>query len=151
MEVGMESIITLPDERLRYIYHSTHSKKVEMHVESTSIEATCPYCKTVSQKVHSKYIRKLWDLPIQGKKTLLHLHNKKYFCANKSCGHKTFAEQFAFYEPNAVRTNRLHDEILRISITQSSVSAAKYLRESVTEVGKSTICEMVKKTKDKCG
>jgi len=91
----------------------------------------------------------LQDLPIQGKKVWLHLKNKKYFCVNAECGQKTFAEQFEFYEPNSVRTKRLQEEILIVSLTQSSISASKYLRNSVADVGKSTICDMLKKERQK--
>lgn len=72
---------------------------------------------------------------------------KKYFCRNDECGHKTFVETFDFFAPNATKTKRLSDEILKVSLTQSSVAAAKYLRDSVCDVGKSTICNMLKKSK----
>jgi len=84
-------------------------------------------------------------LPIQGKKVKLLIENNKYFCTNEKCNHKTFAEVFDFYEPNATKTNRLQEEITRVSLTQSSVSAAKYLQNSIADVGKSTICNMLKK------
>jgi len=141
----LNDIITLPEEHLRYISHENTGTVLIIRIESTNTEATCPYCGTVSNKVHSRYTRKLQDLPIQGKKVRLYLNNKKYFCMNAECRRKTFAEQFEFYEPNSVRTKRLQDEILRLSLTQSSISASKYLRNSIADVGKSTICDMLKK------
>ena len=75
---------------------------------------------------------------------------KKYFCINKGCKHKTFAEPFAFYAPNATKTKRLQEEILKFSLNQSSVSAAKYLQDSFADVGKSTICSMLKKIRNSC-
>ena len=91
----------------------------------------------------------LKDLPIQGKKVKIHLLNHKYFCSNHKCAHKTFTERFAFFEPKATRTNRLQEEILRVSLTQSSVAASRYLRSSVADVGKSTICNLLKKGLEK--
>jgi hypothetical protein len=96
----MNDMVTLPDEHLRYICHESDDTALTIHIESTNIETACPYCGTVSGKVHSRYTRKLQDLPIQGKKVNLMLANRKYFCINTQCGHKTFAEQFAFFEPN---------------------------------------------------
>jgi len=139
------SIITLPDEHLRYVTHESVGGRIVIHVESTRTEAACPYCGTVSNKVHSLYDRTIHDLPIQGQKTCLRMRNRKYFCANKECEHTTFAEQFSFYEPKTLRTKRLQEEILRVSLTQSSISASKYLRSSVVDIGKSAICEMLKK------
>ena len=74
--------------------------------------------------------------------------NKKFFCKNKDCEHKTFAETFSFFESKATKTNRLQDEILRVSLAQSSLSAERYLRNSVADVGKSTICNLLKKTRE---
>jgi transposase len=96
--------------------------------------------------VHSRYTRKCQDLPIQGKKTVIMMNNRKFFCKNPGCSHKTFAEKFDFVKPKATKTDRLQNEITRISLKQSSVSAAEYLRGSVCDVGKSTICDMLKKT-----
>ena len=144
----MTNIITLPDDKLKYISHSINeSRTIIINVESMSKESICPYCGTVSNKVHSRYMRKIQDLPIQGQKVRLCLNNKKYFCVNVNCKHKTFAEQFAFYDPKAVKSKRLQDEILRVSLMQSSVSASKYLCGSIADIGKSTICNMIKKTK----
>ena len=141
----MDTIISLPDDCLRYISHTTTSDIITIHIESASSDSVCPYCGAVSNKVHSRYGRKLQDLPIQGKKVILALSNKKFFCRNNECVHKTFAEQFEFYEKSATTTKRLQEEVLRISLTQSSVSASKYLRNSVVNIGKSTICAMLKK------
>ena len=142
MENGL---ITLPDEHLRYVSHESGSGRIIIHVESTRTKALCPYCGTISDKIHSQYERTIHDLPIQGQKTCLHMRNRKYFCANNECDHKTFAEQFSFYEPKTFRTKRLQEEILRVSLTQSSVSASRYLRGSVVDIGKSAICELLKK------
>jgi len=143
----MNGLVTLPDENLRYVSHEDSGGSIIIYVRSTRTQAECPYCGEVSDKVHSHYTRKLQDLPIQGRKVRLFIDNKKYFCVNKDCGHKTFAESFAFFEPKATKTKRLDDEILRVSLTQSSLAAAKYLRCSACEVGKSTICNMIKKTR----
>ena len=141
----MNKIVVLPDKNLRCISHESDEKTITIHVQSIRKRMKCPYCGKISNKVHSRYTRKLQDLPIQGKKVKLLLNNKKYFCTNADCGRKTFAEQFDFFEPDATKTKRLQEEILRVSLTQSSLSAVKYLRGSVADVGKSTICNMLKK------
>ena len=145
----LKGLITLPDKHLRYISHENTGAGIIIHVESTSKKAACPYCGIVSRRAHSRYVRKLQDLPIQGKKVKLYLKNKKYFCVNTVCSYKTFAEQFLFYEPNSVRTKRLQEEILRVSLTQSSISASKYLCNSIADIGKSAICDILKKERKK--
>jgi transposase len=144
----MEELVQLLSEELRYAGHATEDGTITIYVEPAHDEACCPYCSTVSNKVHSRYMRKLQDLPVQGRKATIYLTNRKYFCRNEDCSHRTFAEQFSFYEPKATKTKRLHEEIKRISMTQSAVSAAKYLRGSVAQVSKSTICSLLKKSRE---
>lgn len=141
----MESIVILPDENLQYISHEMYEGTILIYVESTTQQSICPYCEKASNSVHSRYMRELSDLPIQGNKVKLLLNNKKYFCINENCTQKTFAQRFSFFEPKSTKTKRLWDEIIKISLTQSSLSASKYLRGSVTNVGKSTICNLLKK------
>jgi len=147
----MNEMVLLPDDRLNYVSHKNEGSIIKIYVESINERAVCPYCGKASYKVHSHYTRTLQDLPIQGKKVKLVMDNKKYFCLNRDCPHKTFAEKFTFFEPKATKTKRLQEEILRVSMTQSSLSAAKYLRDSVAEVGKSTICNLLKKTRESHG
>ena len=148
----MEELIKLLDESLEYIEHEIKDNEIHIRVKSKKREATCPYCGYLSTSVHSKNKnRTLKDLPIQGKKVKLILETNKYFCKNPECDLIAFVERFSFFEPSATKTNRLQDEILRISLNQSSVAASRYLRKSVADVGKSTICNLLKKGHVKCG
>jgi transposase len=142
----MEEMVKLLSEDLQYIGHEVSDAGIELYVESTNEQAQCPYCGANSTKVHSTYLRKLQDLPMQGKKVVIYLTNRKYFCVNEQCGQRTFAERFTFFEASATKTKRLLEEIKRIATTQSALSASKYLRQSVAQVGKSTICNLLKKT-----
>jgi hypothetical protein len=38
-------------------------------------------------------MRHVTDLPILGRRTVLHLEMRKFFCHDEDCSHKTFAEQ----------------------------------------------------------
>jgi len=53
----------------------------------------CPYCETKSYNVHSHYIRHVFDLPILGKSSVLHLRMRKFFCIDPDCKYRTFEEQ----------------------------------------------------------
>ena len=141
----MQSIVELLDEHLQYIEHTIEEGRIIIHVASNKSTGYCKYCGTESRALHSVYERTVHDLPIQGKKVTLIINRRKFFCINKECEKKTFAEQFDFFKGNERKTNRLQAEILEVSLTQSSISASKYLRKNVTNVGKSTICNLLKK------
>ena len=145
----MEALIKLLDENLRYVRHEIDTDTIKITVKSAKEEVSCPYCKTSSSKVHSKYERKFKDLPIQGKKVVIQLKNRKMFCKNPECSHKTFAETFEFLPNSSKMTTRLEKEVLRISLNCSSVTSSKLLRYGIVDIGKSSICRLIKKQKFK--
>lgn len=144
----MDVLLKLLDPNLVLEKYEITDDVITLYVKSSNSKVVCPYCNTSSEKVHSNYVRSFQDLPIQGRKTTIILHNRKMFCNNPECEHTTFAEHFDFLEYKAKKTNRLKDEIIRVSLSQSSVSASEYLRKSVTDVKKSTICSYLKKIRN---
>ncbi|MBQ5558570.1 MAG: transposase family protein, partial [Lachnospiraceae bacterium] len=48
----------------------------------------CPYCKSETNKIHSYHIRKIQDLPICNRKTVLMVTTRKMKCINPDCSHK---------------------------------------------------------------
>lgn len=141
----MKEFIRMLDEHLDYIRHETVGDTIYIYVKSNREEAVCPYCGTPSFKRHSSYERRFQDLPIMGKKTKFILNNRKMFCVNPDCNHTTFAEKFDFLEPKSKKTRRLLDKIVDISLSVSSLTAADMLKDGIADVGKSTICNLLKK------
>ena len=144
----MDEIIKLLDKNSEYILHEIIQDTIYITVVSTKTEWICPHCGTPSSRVHSRYERRFQDLPIQGKKVIIILRNKKVFCDNPKCSATTFAEKFAFLSHKAKRTIRLENEVLRISSNCSSVAASQLLSTSTATIGKSTICSLLKKRRD---
>jgi transposase len=141
----MDEIIKLLDENLEYIIHKIIGDTIFIHVISNREAVICPYCGSASSKVHSHYERSFQDLPIQGKKVRVILNNRKMFCNTPDCNHTTFAESFDFLNFKAKKTKRLETEIINISMNVSSLTATDLLKDRVADVGKSTICKLLKK------
>ena|SRR3984957_2161146 len=55
--------------------------------------AVCPNCATRSSSRHSRYHRKLQDLPVQGSPVLLDLQVGRWRCGNGRCARKIFTER----------------------------------------------------------
>jgi transposase len=132
---------------LEYARHEIGTDEIKIYVKSSREEIECPFCGEKSTKVHSVYARRFQDLPIGGKKVEIEIANKKYFCRNADCSNTTFAETFDCLPYNARRSKRLTAEIIRVSTEVSSLRASSLLRKSVANIGKSTICELLKKRK----
>ena len=102
---------------------------IDMYVKTNLNYGLCPYCGKISFKVHSKYNRVITDLPILGKKVILHMQTRKFFCHNPMCGKKTFAEQpgnevFRYRR----RTRRCEIMVVQHGLLCSSNKAKKLIR-----------------------
>jgi transposase len=52
----------------------------------------CPVCGTSSRRVHSRYLRKLSDLPWEGIPVSIQLRTRKFFCVGENCRCRIFTE-----------------------------------------------------------
>lgn len=143
--VTVNELIQLLDPNLVYECHELTDNRLNIHVSSIRTQARCPYCGTPSPKVHSVYPKSFQDLPIQGKKVMIHLVNRKFFCLNPDCIYHTFSERFDCIADKAKKTKRLEEEILTIAIQCSSVTAAKILTKNTADIKKSSICRLLRK------
>jgi len=147
----VEFLIKELDNNYQLIDYKVKKDKIVFFIQSTLKELECPYCRQKTGKVHSYFTREIQDLPISGKQTILLVNGRKMFCQNPECNHTTFSERHAFAGKRGRKTKRLEDKILKTSSELSSVGASKLLKESRIIVGKSTICEMLKKNAVNCG
>ncbi len=99
----------LPDERsLDCNSIAWETKRVVIEVSSTRSTAACPCCGQLSERVHSRYVRTLADLPWQGWEVELHWHCRRFFCTNANCRQRIFTERLPeVAAPHARRTCRL--------------------------------------------
>ena len=62
-------------------------------VHTTAESATCPHCRHASSRVHSRYIRRVADLPWHGILVRLELHTRRFRCRNSLCTQRIFCER----------------------------------------------------------
>jgi transposase len=99
-----------------------HQEEAELTVEvlSERTSACCPLCEHSSDAVHSRYQRRLKDVPCGGQAVRLHLTVHKFFCCNPRCRRKIFTERVpTFVEPWAQMTLRLGAAIQAIGLCTS--------------------------------
>jgi len=146
----MDELIKILDPELDYVMHIAKEQKCIITVVSNRKIVTCPYCGTASSRVHSVYKREFQDLPIQDNQVVILIKNRKMFCANPECSHKTFSERFDFITYKERKTKRLIKKILNLSSRVSSVAASTMLKSDTAAVSKSTICRLLKKNTSDC-
>ncbi len=147
----MQAFVSALDENYHLDGYRIKDKTVILKISSVHKELKCPYCNTVSHKVHSTYERAVQDLPMQDKKVILLVRTRKMFCDNTQCSKKTFSERHAFVDSKGQKTIRLEKRIIDESIQLSSVSASNILKSENIDVCKSSVCALLKKNAFHCG
>jgi transposase len=66
---------------------------VQIWAASQARQAGCPSCDHPSTRVHSHYQRRLADAAIGGRRVVLRLRVRRFFCDDPACQARTFAEQ----------------------------------------------------------
>lgn len=64
-----------------------------LRVHAVQKKAQCPSCQNYSSSLHSRYIRRVADLPWHGVAVRLELHSRKFRCRNEVCRRKVFCQR----------------------------------------------------------
>jgi transposase len=97
--------------------------ETQLTVEVISIQpgACCPGCGNSSSAVHWKSQRTVQDVPCGGRKVVLRLKVRKFFCRAPSCPRKVFAERLAeLVRPWARVSKRLLEELKAMGLAASA-------------------------------
>ncbi len=91
--------------------------------------ATCPCCGWLSERVHSWYRRTLLDLPWQGNAVHIALNVRKFFCDNRDCLRRVFAERLPTVAARYARkTTRLTGALRQLAYLAGGEAAARIAR-----------------------
>lgn len=86
----------LPDTqqiRLEHWHLNVADAHLQATVASTQTTASCPVCRSLSSRVHSRYQRTLQDLTLAQYRLTLQLKVRKFFCLNSVCIRRIFTER----------------------------------------------------------
>ncbi len=94
--------------------------QLTVEVLSTQPFARCPGCGSPSDHVHSQYPRTVHDVPCGGRRVVLRLCVRKFFCRVSTCPRKVFAERLPdLVRPWARVSNRLLEELKAVGLSAS--------------------------------
>ncbi len=105
---------------------SHDSKRVILTLIAARTETLCPDCRRPSRRIHSRYWRRGWGLPVTGTRVELRIQARRFFCEVRSCGRRIFCERFpGILEPYSRWTERARTALLEISHANSAESIAR--------------------------
>ncbi|QOZ38318.1 ISL3 family transposase [Bradyrhizobium sp. CCBAU 53421] len=109
-----------------------------------SAVSLCPCCGCQTDRVHSHYVRRLADLPWQGRVVEIRLHARLFRCANPQCPRRIFTERLpATARPKARRTTRLGESQLAIGFAVGGEPGSRLSRKLAMPVSGDTLLRMI--------
>jgi hypothetical protein len=94
-------------EGLRAESMSIRRGGVDISVAPVAPSAACPTCGCSSRRIHSRYFRKIADLPWHGTPVVFRVRVRRYFCDEASCQRRIFCERLPEVAAHARKTDRL--------------------------------------------
>jgi transposase len=100
--------------------------QITLVVSSTQVEPRCPGCDVPARHVHSRYTRRLADLPCRGYRTTWQLRVRQLFCRNVIGPRRIFTERLpGVATPWARRTLRLTAPLLAIGLALGGAAGVR--------------------------
>ena len=121
----------LPDPAcLQLLRLTADANTITATVLTTAPSARCPLCGEQAVRVHSRYTRRLADLPWHGVGLRLVLHVRKFFCDHAACARCVFTERLPQVVASyARRTLRLAHWFMAVGFAAGGAAGARLLRE----------------------
>lgn len=112
-----------------------------------STSAPCPSCGQVSSRLHSRYTRRLADLPSGGRRVVVRLIVRRFRCTVGSCRMRIFAERL---HPDvatayARRTARLECIVHHLGLALGGRPAASFARRLMLPVSNDTLLRTIRR------
>jgi transposase len=121
--------------------------KTTITIRASKDSAVCPSCDTISRRVHSRYQRRVGDLPLSGRSVELVVIARRFRCDAVLCGRRIFAERFGadVLAPSARRTGRLDCIVHHLGLALGGRPAANFARRLMLPVSNDTLLRVVRR------
>lgn len=118
-----------------------------LDVRAAAVSATCPCCGTCSRRTQSRYIRQVADLPIAGRRVVLRVTVRRFWCEAVLCRRRIFAERFGdnVLAPLSRRTGRLETIVHHLGLALGGRPAAAFADRLMMPVSNDTLLRVVRR------
>ena len=118
-------------------------------ITASAISATgaCPLCESLSRRGHSRYMRRLSDLPCAGRGIRLHLAARRFRCDEPRCRQRIFAERFdhGVVTSRSRRTARLDCIVHHLGLALGGRPGARFAKRLMLPVSNDTLLRLVRR------
>jgi len=126
---------------------TTEANRITINAHPAARDAACPDCGVTSGHVHSRYERRLLDLPSHGRSVHLLVRVRRFRCANRDCQRQIFGEPLpdSTARRAARRTSRLEAIVHHLGVALGGRPAASLARRLMLPVSKDTLLRVVRR------
>lgn len=126
---------------------TTEADRIMINAHPAAREAACPGCGITSAKVHSRYARRLLDLPSHGRAVHLRVQVRRFRCSNRDCSQRIFGEPLPDSTAlrAARRTTRLETIVHHLGVTLGGRPGASLAGRLMLPVSKDTLLRVVRR------
>lgn len=120
---------------------------VFINVRSAAVSGTCSCCGTSSRRTQSRYQRQAADLPIAGRRVVLRVTVRRFWCDAVLCHRRIFAERFGadILAPLSRRTGRLEMIVHHLGLALGGRPAAAFADRLMMPVSNDTLLRVVRR------
>src|SRR5258708_4808905 len=136
----------IPDLSDLVIAQVRMTTEVTITVRAASPTPPCPCCGTISKRIQSRYTRTVRDLPASGRPVHLVIHVRRFFCQERTCMRKIFAERFpSLTLPRVKFTLRLQEALREMGFELGGEAGARLGKKLSYPGSPDTILRLVKR------
>ena len=126
---------------------STADPTLLIDARTSTPEASCPNCHTPSARVHSRYTRRLRDLPVAESPVRLCVHVRRFRCSTPTCPCRTFTERLPALAPcHAQRTGRLTETVRVLGSEAGGEAGARMATRLRMPLSGDTVLRILRRT-----
>lgn len=132
---------------LQILHQQEEEKTFSFIMEVTTKQAPCPRCGFKSTRKHSRYTRKLQDVPMDDKEVAVLLCSNKWFCEEADCPTSIFTERFSWLDSYRRKTNRLEEKLTSLAFSMSCLQAEKVCTTLKTPISHDALLALIYRKK----
>jgi transposase len=122
------------------------TERIILDLTATQTSARCPTCASEATHIHSHYQRTVADLPWASLPVQLHLHVRRFLCANAACPRLTVSEPLPeVVAPSARRSTRLADQQRRLGLDVGGELGSRIAQRQGMPVSPDTLLRLARR------
>ncbi|MEE4598358.1 ISL3 family transposase [Streptomyces sp. DSM 41524] len=123
----------------------TEGEFVVVRARARAVRVGCPGCGVLSERVHSRYVRRLADSAIGGRPVMIELQVRRFRCRERVCPWATFAEQISGLTfRHGRRSVGLHSVLQQLALMLAGRAGVRLANFLEVRASRSTLLRLIR-------